>query len=308
MSSVTAPARPSASSDTVDGLEAVALRAGPLEAVFVPPAGMVGVSLRDRGEELLGRGERLGDYVARGAVVGIPLLHPWANRLGAEGYAAGLRVRLPRGLPRDEHGLPIHGVLPRAFAVQEAGADDGGATLRAALDFAHPAFPFPHRVEQRVRLEPATLTIETVVTATGSVPVPIAFGFHPYLRLPGVPREDWELTLPPRRHLFADARGLPTGEAAWEHADSAPLGRRAFDDGFDALGAEPEFRLAGGGRTITLRFLAGYPVAQVFAPCDQDVVCFEPMTAPVNALVTGRGLRFIAPEEDLRAVFEVRVG
>ena len=36
-------------------------------------------------------------------------------------------------------------------------------------------------------------------------------------------------------------------------------------------------------------------MAQVFAPPDIDVVCFEPMTAPANALRTGEGLPFAYP-------------
>ena len=43
--------------------------------------------------------------------------------------------------------------------------------------------------------------------------MPVAFGYHPYLRLPGAPREAWEVTLPVRAHAELDDRGIPTG--AW---------------------------------------------------------------------------------------------
>jgi hypothetical protein len=43
----------------VDGLPAITLRAGSLEATFVPGAGMAGVSPRQDGIELLAGGERL---------------------------------------------------------------------------------------------------------------------------------------------------------------------------------------------------------------------------------------------------------
>ena len=56
-----------------------------------------------------------------------------------------------------------------------------------------------------------------------------------------------------------------------------------------------------------LLFLAGYPVAQVFAPRDHAVICFEPMTAPTNALVSGRGLRFAPPAGAFHAAFEISV-
>ena len=49
------------------------------------------------------------------------------------------------------------------------------------------------------------------------------------------------------------------------------------------------FALEGGGRRIEVEFEAGYPVAQVYAPPGEDYVCFEPMTAPIDALVSGDG-------------------
>lgn len=41
--------------------------------------------------------------------------------------------------------------------------------------------------------------------------------------------------------------------------------------------------ILGGGRRIELRLGAGYGFAQVYAPADDDVIAYEPMTAPTNA-------------------------
>src|SRR5262249_1790975 len=152
-------------------------------------------------DELVAHGITIDDYVARGKTTGIPFLHPWANRLDGERYTvAGREVVLPPGLPHENHGLPIHGVLPQPFEVAEMTADDTGATLVATLDFMHEAFPFAHRVEQRVTLDERRLAIETTVTPTGDDPVPVSFGFHPYLQLPGADRSHWKVALPMRRH------------------------------------------------------------------------------------------------------------
>src|SRR5205823_910935 len=87
----------------VDGFDAIRLTAGSLDAAFVPQVGMAGASLCHQGDELLSRETGLDAYLATGAVMGIPLLHPWANRLDREDYeAAGVAVRLPRRLPRDD--------------------------------------------------------------------------------------------------------------------------------------------------------------------------------------------------------------
>jgi aldose 1-epimerase len=85
---------------TIDGFETVTLSSGSLEAEFAPALGMAGVSLRHRGEELLDRQAGLLAYARTGAVMGVPLLYPWANRLAGHDYMLdGHDVRLPPGPP-----------------------------------------------------------------------------------------------------------------------------------------------------------------------------------------------------------------
>jgi hypothetical protein len=63
-----------------------------------------------------------------------------------------------------------------------------------------------------------------------------------------------------------------------------------FDDEYTGIAPAARFVLAGGGRRIVLAFEEGYPVAVVFAPKADDVVCFERMTPPSDALVSRDGL------------------
>ena len=72
-----------AASDSVVhlGEQGVRLSAGDLEAIVIPSAGMVVASLRSRGDELLGRADALAGWVDGAHTMGIPLLHPWANRI-----------------------------------------------------------------------------------------------------------------------------------------------------------------------------------------------------------------------------------
>ncbi|MBS1676799.1 MAG: aldose 1-epimerase [Actinobacteria bacterium] len=305
-----------------EGFAALTLEAGArggLEAVFVPEAGMICCSLRHRGEELLGQRGGLRAYVERYSTMGIPFLHPWANRLSAERFeVAGREVDLTLpGLPlkRDGNGLPIHGLLAGAagWRVERQVELDGGGALAASFDFgAHPhlldAFPFPHRVEIEATLVEGSLEIATSVTATAEVAVPISFGFHPYLQLPGVPRADWILGAPVRERLVLDDRGLPTGERESIAIEPGPLGGRTYDDAFLAPSPGTAFSLSAPDRRLELRMDSGYPFTQIFAPADNDVVAIEPMTAPTNALVAaGPEPAFVPPGETFGAAFSIQV-
>ena len=307
-------------SRVVDGLPALTLASaavGGIEATFVPGAGMVGCSLRHRGDELLGQRRGLRAYVDDRATMGIPLLYPWANRVGRKHFeVAGREVTIdPEVTPvrLDADGLPMHGLLSAAtgWEVERHEALADGALLAARFDFAAhdelmAAFPFAHALLFEATLAGPTLTIATTIRATDDGPVPIAFGYHPYLRLPGVARADWEIEVPVHQQLRLDAEMLPTGELVVAQVHAGALGARTFDDAFVAPEGSAPFVLAGGGRRIELAFVEGYPYAQVFAPSDDDVIAFEPMTAPANALVAGGpALRLVAPGDSFRATFSI---
>jgi galactose mutarotase-like enzyme len=300
--------------DSIEGFRAVTLTSGPLAAAFVPALGMAGVSLRHNGAELLDRRAGLRAYARTGAVMGIPLLYPWANRLAAHDYAVDRRtVTLPPGPPLvhcEEHGLPIHGLVHASPHWRVTRHDS--THLRARLDFAAQpellaAFPFPHVLDLDAALSPESLTITTTVRPSAGAAVPIAFGFHPYLRIPGVPRERWRVTLPARRQLVLDERSIPTGAGRRRPPTHFTLAERGFDDGYDGLAPGASFSVAGAGRRLTVAFDAGYPAGQVFTPAGAQFICFEPMTAPTNALRSGAGLRRIMPGGAFTAVFSIHV-
>src|SRR3954470_14158741 len=298
----------------VADLRVVTLAAGDLEARFAAGANMAGCSLRHRDEELLGLRDGVEGYLARGKTFGIPLLHPWANRLGAWSYeVAGRAVDLEGAalVRAEEHGLPIHGALPAGadWRVVDTTREALWAELDWAADPARMAiFPFAHRLELRAVVDGGGLTVETTVVATGADPVPMAFGFHPYLAPPGAPRERWEVELPEMAHLALDHRGLPTGAREPWPAQRLALGDRTFDDAFAIEGgAAPRFAVSDGARRIEVAFEQGFPYAQVFAPPGQALICFEPMAAPTDALRTHDGLRCVAPGERASAAFAIRV-
>jgi len=272
-------------------------------AQWVPDAGMIATSLTDSGTELLGQRRGLDAYLSDGKTMGIPILYPWANRLGDTTYTAeNVTVTLTpgeNGVRPDPNGLPIHGVLA-AYPGWRVTAESA-TELTAEVDFgADPrllaSFPYPHLLAVAARLTDRTMTVRTTVTATGEAAVPLCFGFHPYLRLPDAARSEWIIRTPPLRHLSLDGKGLPTGDTDEQPAKSEPLGDKAFDDAYNQVSNGAVFAVSGGGRRLEVHFERGYPAAQIFAPLAEDVVCFEPMAAPTDALRRG-GYRCARPGE-----------
>lgn len=295
--------------------DAVTLRdpSSDLSATFVPAAGMIGTSLAESGEEFLGQRRGLTAYVNNGKTMGIPILYPWANRLGANTYEVdGSVVTLTpgiNGVRTDEHGAPIHGVLAAYPGWKVTTHTEN--VLTAELDYGADAqllasFPFPHLLTQHVTLDDRTLTIETTVAPTSSASVPLCFGYHPYLKIPGVPREEWTLSTPAMRHLPVDDNGIPTGAREQWPGGAEQLKMTAYDDGFDQVPEGAVFTLTGGERRIEVRFETGYPAAQLFAPPNDDLIGIEPMAAPTDSLRRG-GYRKAAPGKPETARFSITV-
>jgi aldose 1-epimerase len=286
------------------------LAAGPLEAAFSPEAGMICHSLRHEGEELLTQRDGVEGYVRTGRWMGVPLLYPWANRLAAWEYEAlgrraDLRPLAVEVVPRDRKtGLPIHGVRPRPWEVLE----ETGTRIAAVLhpdDAVAAAFPFAHRVRMEAELSPATLRIATTLEALEGE-VPVSFGFHPWFSPPGATRAEYAVELPPMRHLALGPDKVPDGGTEPLPAFAGALPGRELDDGFDSVTDGAAFAVTGGGRRIEVRLEGGYPCAQVFAPLEKDLICFEPMTAPANALLTG-AFAVATPDAPYRAAFTITV-
>jgi len=107
--------------------------------------------------------------------------------------------------------------------------------------------------------------------------------------------------------VATDDRGFPAGRTTREEGGAFRLGDLAIDDAFVDVVDGATLTVEDPERRVSVRFDTGYEVAQVYAPTTDDVISFEPMTAPIDALVRGDGLRIVAPGDSFTAGFTILV-
>lgn len=292
-------------------------------ASFVPGAGMVCNSMTHDGEEMLGQRYGLAGYLETGKTFGVPILAPWANRLGRMAYAVvheggGIRrIDVHPNTPHlrfDDFGHPIHGLLrgSRDWQVQEVVGDENSARIRAILhfnasriDFA--AFPFEHDIEMTATLRGTSLTFSTVITATGVDEVPIAFGWHPYLSIPGVKRQDLDVYLPFTQRCPLDETLLPTGVRETVDPIIGKLGNVPLDDLYADVSNGTTAYIQGNGRRMSIRFDTGYDWAILYGPPHRDHICVEPMTAASDPFSGQDPMEVVPREKSFTGAFTISV-
>jgi aldose 1-epimerase len=150
-------------------------------------------------------------------------------------------------------------------------------------------WPFAHEYEMTYRLADGALEVRTTVTNLSAESMPLGIGFHPYYRIPDVPRDEWILRMPARSAVIADARRVPSGDfKPVDLPNPLPLKDRTLDDGFTDLERDAKglatFSIESGEKKIDLLFGPNYPVAVVWEPAKMEFICVEPMTGITNAI------------------------
>src|SRR6185369_2362093 len=133
------------------------------------------------------------------------------------------------------------------------------------------------------------LEVSTTITNLSTDSMPVAIGYHPYFNLPDVPRAEATAHLPVRKRVQTDTQLVATGELkANDLPETVSLKDHTFDDGFTDLVRDPSgratFSVEGGGKQIQVIYGPKYPVAVVYAPPNQNYICFEPMAAITNGV------------------------
>lgn len=234
------------------------------------------------------------------ALNGIPFLAPWANRIAGAGFwANGKRYSFNPNLGTvrlDPNGVAIHGMLTSSpfWKVTEVKADAESAHVTSRLQFwKYPDlmanWPFAHEYEMTYRLAAGVLEVSTTVINLSTQPMPVVLGFHPYFNIPDVPRSQSTVHIPARKHVETDALLVATGEMKpIELPDQVSLKDRTFDDGFTDLvrdsSGKATFSVQAGAKKIEVVYGPKFQVAVVYAPPNQNFICFEPMAAITNGV------------------------
>jgi aldose 1-epimerase len=286
----------------VDNVEVVQLfdQARDVEVSIAPAIGNMAYEMKVKGKNILWSPfSSPAGLQGQPAFCCIPFLAPWANRLDDMAYwANGKKYVLNAGLGnirRDAHEKPIHGLLNFSplWKVVASGADEGSAWATSRIEFwRYPdlmaQFPFSQNISMTYRLANGELEVETEIENLSTEPLPVAIGFHPYLRLEDSPRDQWKVHVAARDHLVLNSFLIPTGERKpVEFAEVQPLAGLNLDDVFGnlvrAADGRARFWVEGKRERITVTYGPKYRIAVAYSPAAHDFICFEPMTAVTDA-------------------------
>ena len=290
----------------VDGVTTIQLadRANGVEMTVLPSVGNRVSGMKVHGQNILYfPSTNLAELKKLPGLNGVPLLAPWANRIGEEAFwVNGKKYTFNMALGNVRGPVPIHGLLAASdlWEVISVGADRKSAQVTSKLQFwKHPElmaqWPFAHEYEMTYRLAGGMLEVKLTVTNLGAETMPISVGFHPYYQIPGVPRDQWTAHISAHKIAITDSRLVATGEfKPFDLPTPYPLAGNSLDTGFADLERDADglahFWIEANGKKVETMFGPKYPVAVIFAPPPpssgqpRDFICFEPMTGITNAL------------------------
>ena len=291
--------------DTEQGIAVVRLTDAKdgVEVTVVPSLGNRASEMKVHGKNILYSPRAdLAELAKKPALSGVPFLAPWANRLSEEAFwANGKKYAFNMTLGNVRGPVPIHGLLTSSdlWEVTEVKADGKSAHVTSRLQFwKHPElmaqWPFAHEYEMTYRLAGGELEVRITVKNLSGEPMPVALGFHPYYRIPDVPRERWMARIPARKIAVTDSRLVATGEfTPYDLPNPLPLAGHPLDTGFTDLERDAQgrahFSIEADGRKVETIYGPKYPVAVIYAPPalpndPREFICFEPMTGITNAI------------------------
>ncbi len=237
------------------------------------------------------------------------VLAPWPNRLGDGRYEFDGR-QAQAALDEPERGNAIHGLV-RWMPFTMTGRAQNRVTLACVLHPC-PGYPFALGLSVEYRLGREGLVVTADAENLGPGPLPFGLGFHPYLTVGTATVDAVRLSVPARRRLVADERGLPTGSAdvagtELDFAGGRLVGPTRLDTAFTDLVRDGDGRARveldppgdGGGVTLWMDERFGYVMVYTgdTLPAGERrrAIAVEPMACPPDALRSGEAVVELRP-------------
>ncbi|MHB1133744.1 MAG: aldose epimerase family protein [Chloroflexota bacterium] len=240
------------------------------------------------------------ERLPRATHYGNPILFPFPNRVRKGVFT--FQKHTYRLDPNTAEGHHNHGLVrDQAWQVAAAGPTARGAELRSRIvgerfGEVMRQFPFPFDLSITYTLRDNSLRLDAVVRNTGSRPLPMGFGIHPYFQLPlhaGGRPTDCRLQIPATRMWVLDADKIPTGRSeavppALDFRTPRRMSEAELDHVFADLVREDgvatcRLQDPQAGAEVLVRFGPEFPVLVVYAPADRPTICFEPYTCLTDA-------------------------
>lgn len=285
------------------------LALGPAHAIITE----VGAGLRELSVGGIELTEPWDEFAPRPFFAGATLV-PWPNRTRDGRWNLGGATQ-QLDVTEPELGHALHGLLAdRPFLVERRSASS--ITLAATI-FPTRGYPFELDYTVRYELTDGGIRVTQQIRNEGRASAPVAFGAHPFLRLGAVPVQQLLVSTTARRYLTQDAAQIPIGSAETAGGDhdlrsGRPVGELSLDDTFVDL--EPDDGLyrhrltASDGRFVELWQDQDFDHVHIFVtrifPGQRGLttaIAIEPMTAPPDALRSGKGLRWLVPGDSWSA-------
>jgi len=256
--------------------ETLTLTHDDLCAEIVPARGAIVSRLSVRGTEVLYMDRSTLDDLSKNVRGGIPILFPYAGKLENDTLVcAGTKMK--------QHGFGRN----MAWTVEEQSFAGARLSLQSDAD-TRALYPFDFAAEYNIFLLPFGLQIELQIRNTGTTPLPLSPGWHPYFSCVGP--------------LKNQARGDVPGFSA------DVLGNdREFDFGLLAPhSGRATFTVPGLGK-MRLSYCPEMRHLQFWSQPGKEFFCIEPFCGPNNTINTPQRLE-IAPGEQKVLWARIEVG
>ncbi len=207
-------------------------------------------------------------------------LVPFSNRIGQGKFAwQGSEYALARSLAHEPHA--IHGIgWLRSWTV------DAVEENSVRLSLAHQSdcyWPWPFEARQEIKLTESSLTLKLSARNLADVPVPLAFGHHPYFDAAGA-----SLSFDASHVWISGQAALPirldVPSGQFDFASSAPVKGREIDHCYAGVTGPARIDWAGRPFALEISSAPQLKAAVVYIPKDDNFFCFEPVPHISNAL------------------------